>query len=169
MKRALTRFLLMLVILGIWLAVSRWKDEPVRPATVPAVRFNPPPPVPELLPARPATPENPANSWERLLAADGTPLEDRAALEDIVTNYLQSARDNIRLPLGTNDEITRALMDRDTLGDSAIPAGHPAIVSGQLVDRWGSPWLFHQLSADVIEVRSAGPDRKLFSADDVVK
>jgi hypothetical protein len=90
-------------------------------------------------------------------------------LEDIVINFLQSAPHNIRPPLGTNDEITHALMDRDTLGDSAIPASHPAIVSGQLVDRWGSPWHFHQLSADVMEVRSAGPDRRLFTTDDVTK
>ena len=123
--------------------------------------------IPQLLPARTATQENPANSWERLLVSDGTPVEDRASLQDIVINYLQSAPQTTRPALGSNDEITRALMDRDALGDSAIPASHPAVVSGQLVDRWGSPWHFHQLSADLIEVRSAGPDRKLFTQDDL--
>jgi hypothetical protein len=173
MKLLLKRLLLLAVILCAWLAVSRWVEKqapPPAPAPpAPAVQLEPPPPVPELLPARQPTPENPANSWERLLAADGSPVEDRAALEDIVINYLQSAPHSIRPPLGTNDEITRALMDRDALGESAIPASHPAVVSGQLVDRWGSPWFFHQLAADLIEVRSAGPDRKLFTADDVVK
>ena len=173
MNPLLKRLLPLLVISFVWLASSRWVEKQTRPSPVapprPTVRADPPPPVPELLAARQSTPENPANSWERLLVADGTSAEDRAALEDIVINFLQSAPHNIRPPLGTNDEITRALMDRDTLGDSAIPASHPAIVSGQLVDRWGSPWHFHQLSADVMEVRSAGPDRRLFTTDDVTK
>ena len=166
-------FLQLVVILCFGLAVSRWVEKQARPSAAvsppPPVRMDLPPPAPGLLPARQPTPEHPLNSWERLLAVDGAPAEDRAALEDIVINYLQSAPHSIRPPLGTNDEITRALMDRDTLGDSAIPASHPAIVSGQLVDRWGSPWLFHQLAADLIEVRSAGPDRKPFTADDIVK
>ncbi|MEO8613703.1 MAG: hypothetical protein ABI600_01065 [Luteolibacter sp.] len=173
MKPTPKRLLAALAVLCIWLVVSRWEWKKVGPPDAdpppPTPSVLAPPPVPSLLPARRPTPEHPANSWERLLAADGSPVEDRAALQDIVTSYLQSAPDNIRPPLGTNDEITHAIMDRDTLGDSAIPASHPAIVSGRLVDRWGSPWFFHQLSADVIEVRSAGPDRKLFSTDDVVK
>lgn len=166
------RFLQLVVILCFGLAVSRWMERQIEPSDgepQPPARTASPPPVPELLPARPATPEHPLNSWGRLLVVGGTAIEDRASLEDIVINYLQSAPHSIRPPLGTNDEITRALMDRDTLGDSAIPASHPAIVSGQLVDRWGSPWLFHQLAADLIEVRSAGPDRKPFTADDIVK
>ncbi len=164
--------LAVLAVLCVWLVVPRWEGKkvgsPDAASPPPSPTVLPPPPVPALLPARQPTPENPANSWERLLAADGSPVEDRAALQDIVTSYLQSAPDNIRPPLGTNDEITHALMDRDTLGDSAIPASHPAIVSGSLVDRWGSPWFFHQLSAEVIEVHSAGPDRKVGTADDII-
>ncbi len=161
---ALAAFATGAVMMRMWI-----REEPVPEIQVPPVQI----PVearveiPQLLPARAATLENPVNSWERLLVADGTPVEDRASLEDIVINYLQSAPHPTRAPLGTNEEITRALMDGDALGESAIPASHPAIVSGQLVDRWGSPWFFHQLSADLIEVRSAGPDRKLFTPDDV--
>jgi hypothetical protein len=169
MKPALKLILVLFAILGVWFAASRLVEKPAGSAVPPPVRIDPTPSVPELLSARQSTPGNPSNSWERLLAADGTSVEDRAALEDILTNFLQSSPHNIRPPLGTNDEITRALTDRDTLGDSAIPANHPAIVSGELVDRWGEPWHFHQLAADVIEVRSAGPDRKPFTADDVVK
>lgn len=171
MKPSARRFLTALAALAIGVfIVAMWnRKEPAPethapPAIVPAKA---PAVVPRLLPARVATPENPVYSWERLLVEDGTPAEDRAALEDIVTNYLQSAPHSTRPPLGTNDEITRALMDRNTLGESAIPASHPAIVSGQLVDRWGNPWHFHQQSADLIEVRSAGPDGRLFTRDDI--
>ncbi len=154
------------VIFAVWLWIGK-KAQLVAPP--PSVQTEPLPPVPKLLPARQATAESPVSSWERLLAIDGSPAEDRSSLNDIITNYLQSAPHSVRLPLGTNDEITRALTDSDTLGTSAIPTSHPAIVSGQLVDRWGSPWHFHQLAADVIDVRSSGPDRKPFTADDVVK
>lgn len=123
--------------------------------------------IPVLLEPRPATAEKPLQSWERLLARDGSPSEDRAALAEMVANYLQSAPDSQRPPLGANDEITRALSDRNHLGEAALPAAHPAIARGQLVDRWGHPWHFHQLSADVIEVRSAGPDGRLFTEDDI--
>jgi hypothetical protein len=173
MKPALKRLLWLLAILCAWLAVPRGvKKQSVRrvespPQSAPTHRDSPP--IPKLLPARPATAENSVQSWERLLAVDGTPSEDRAALADTVTNYLQSSARDPRPPLGTNEEITRALCDPATLGEAAIPASHPAIVSGRLVDRWGSPWFFHQLSADLIEVRSAGPDRRLFTADDVAK
>jgi hypothetical protein len=161
---AVAAFALGVVTVRMWL-----RQDPVQETKAPPIRVTgeAPAQIPQLLPARTATPENPSNSWERLLVADGTPLEDRASLQDIVINYLQSAPHSTRPPLGSNEEITHALMDRDALGDSAIPASHPAIVSGQLVDRWGSPWFFHQLSSDLIEVRSAGPDRKLFTKDDL--
>lgn len=127
------------------------------------------PELPKLLEPRAATLENPLQSWERLLVRDGGPLEDRAALADLVTSYVQSSPIDRRPALGTNEEFVRALTDREALGDAALPADHPAIVNGKLVDRWGNPWFFHQEAADVIEVRSAGADGKLFTKDDVTR
>ncbi len=171
MKPPLARSLPLLAIVGVGiiLATRKTQQDTISTAASAPVSTEPAPPSPPLLPARKATPDEPAYSWERLLASDGTPAEDRSAVEDIVTNYLQSAPHATRAPLGTNEEITRALTDRDTLGDSALPTSHPAIVSGLLVDRWGAPWHFHQLAADIIEVRSAGPDRRLYTRDDLVK
>lgn len=134
--------------------------------SIPVPRANP---KLSLLKTRTGTAANPLQSWERLLAEDGNPTEDRAALGDAVRNYLEAITPDQRPPLGTNEEITRALSAGEDLGKSAIPANHPAIVRGELVDRWGSPWSFHPLSANIIEVRSAGPDRKLFTGDDIVR
>lgn len=171
MKSCAKRFLAALAAFAIGAVIVRmWPRKhpvPEIQASPTGARIEAPAEVPRLLPARAETPENPVYSWERLLVEGGTPVEDRAALQDIVINYLQSAPHSTRPPLGSNEEITRALMDRDALGESAIPASHPAIVSGQLVDRWGSPWFFHQQSADGIDVRCAGPDRKLFTEDDL--
>lgn len=155
-----------ILVVIIWLASRPGK--PPSPTPPPPLSSTAPlPKVPDLLETRTATPENPIESWERLLARDGSPEEDRDALADLVTNYLQAHPDSRRPPLGANDEITRALTDKQALGNAALPADHPGIIDRQLVDRWGSPWHFHQQSADHIEVRSAGPDRRLFTPDDI--
>jgi hypothetical protein len=61
------------------------------------------------------------------------------------------------------------LTGRNSLGLQVIPRGHRAINHrGELVDRWGTPFFFHQLSGNVMEIRSAGPDMKMHTEDDAV-
>jgi hypothetical protein len=38
---------------------------------------------------------------------------------------------------------------------------------GRLLDRWGTPYFFHAVSRTELEIRSAGPDGKLGTDDDV--
>ena len=61
------------------------------------------------------------------------------------------------------------LMGRNRLGLALLPPDHPAVnPRGELCDRWGRPFFFHQLSGTRLELRSAGPDRQLWTGDDVV-
>ncbi len=39
---------------------------------------------------------------------------------------------------------------------------------GQLVDPWSTPYFFHVLSKDHLELRSAGEDLEMWTTDDVV-
>jgi hypothetical protein len=39
---------------------------------------------------------------------------------------------------------------------------------GELVDPWGVPFFLHQLAAREMEIRSAGPDRAMWTDDDLV-
>jgi hypothetical protein len=72
-------------------------------------------------------------------------------------------------PVGENAEVTAALRGRNPLGFAFIPAGCPAVnAKGELCDRWGTPYFFHALAGDRMEIRSAGPDRVLWTADDAV-
>ena len=72
-------------------------------------------------------------------------------------------------PVGSNAEITRAFTGDNTFHLAMIPKHHPAInAAGELVDRWGTPFFFHQLSGTRMEIRSAGPDRRLYTPDDSV-
>lgn len=165
-SRRLAAGLLLIGILAIatWWLLSRPSAAPVATATSGAVAARPVDP-----PVSPASPAAAADSaGARLLAADGSPREDLAALLDLVDTLLQTVPVMQRPPLGFDTDLARALADPDLMGEAALPANHPALRAGRLVDRWGSPWLVHPLSSDVIQLRSAGPDRRLFTADDLV-
>lgn len=70
-------------------------------------------------------------------------------------------------PVGENSEITAALTGDNPHHFAFIPRGHRAInAAGELCDRWGTPFRFHQLSGHQMEIRSAGPDRKFGTPDD---
>jgi hypothetical protein len=72
-------------------------------------------------------------------------------------------------PVGENADITAALMGDNRLQLKLIPKGHPAInENGELCDRWGTPFRFHQISGTQMEIRSAGPDRKFATEDDAL-
>jgi hypothetical protein len=103
-----------------------------------------------------------------LNAPDST-IERDLVIVDSVFEAFRSNFPRVGNPVGENDEITAALTGRNNLGLQLIPRRHPAISHrGELVDRWGTPFFFHQLSGDVMEIRSAGPDRTMHTEDDAV-
>ena len=72
-------------------------------------------------------------------------------------------------PTGTNAEIMRAVMgENPKQARLGPPEGQQLNGNGELVDRWGTPYFFHQMSRTDMEIRSAGPDRQMWTADDVV-
>lgn len=73
-------------------------------------------------------------------------------------------------PVGTNPEIAAALAgDNPRQVKLPLPDGSTLNDRGELCDPWGTPWFFHQLSGTKMEIRSAGPDRVLHNADDIVR
>lgn len=91
---------------------------------------------------------------------------------------LENMRSAIRLygstfggnPVGNNAEITAALTGNNPkqIGFIRPDAGLRTSERGELVDPWGTPFFFHQQSGTETEIRSAGPDRILWTADDLV-
>ncbi|PAW68398.1 MAG: hypothetical protein B9S34_02570 [Opitutia bacterium Tous-C1TDCM] len=72
-------------------------------------------------------------------------------------------------PSGSNAEITAALAGKNRLQLALIPPDHPAINrDGELCDRWGTPFFLHPESGARMDLRSAGPDRKMWTDDDLV-
>jgi len=72
-------------------------------------------------------------------------------------------------PVGTNAEIMHAMAgDNPKQLQLSPPDGSSLNEKGELLDRWGTPYFFHQLSKDLMEIRSAGPDRQMWTGDDIV-
>jgi hypothetical protein len=72
-------------------------------------------------------------------------------------------------PVGTNPEITRALAGDNPKHINFLKAdGNRVNAQGELIDPWGNPYFFHQLSGSDMEIRSAGPDGKMYTSDDLV-
>ncbi len=91
---------------------------------------------------------------------------DVTRVRHMVSDYHTLMGEN---PVGTNAEIMKQMMGGNshqaTLGP---PEGMSLNPQGELVDPWGTPYFFHQLSRDRMEVRSAGPDKVMWTADDVI-
>ena len=84
-----------------------------------------------------------------------------------VHNYHDRFGEN---PVGNNAEITAALRGANPKQVNFIreDAGLRVNEKGEMIDAYGTPFFFHQLSADLMEIRSAGQDQKLFTFDDIV-
>jgi hypothetical protein len=94
---------------------------------------------------------------------------DLRILRDLFFHYQIAVKDPSGNPGGTHEEIVRALQGRNRARLAFVPEHHPALnAQGQLVDRWGTPYFFHALSSTRMEIRSAGPDQKMYTPDDAL-
>jgi hypothetical protein len=102
----------------------------------------------------------------RLNAPNGTVAADLNVLQELFdtwrTNFPREGN-----PVGENADITAALLGTNRLELALVPRRHPALnANGELQDRWGTAYRFHQLSGDRMEITSAGPDRRFGTPDD---
>ena len=115
-----------------------------------------------------------ASDRERSTLADAlnSPATDIRADLRLVSDILETFRTNFPRegnPVGTNAEITAILTGKNKLRLALIPPDHPAInrTTGELCDRWGTPFFFHAESGTRMTIQSAGPDKKHHTPDDV--
>lgn len=105
---------------------------------------------------------------DALNAPDGTVRRDLHILDELFgafhTNFPRLGN-----PVGENHEITAALAGANPVQFVFISPRHRAInTRGELCDRWGTPFRFHQVSGTQMEIRSAGPDRTFATDDDAL-
>lgn len=101
---------------------------------------------------------------------DPSGLTPETVLENTRSVFRQYASRFGGNPVGTNPEITAALNGGNPKQVNFLkPEDGLRINSrGELIDSWGTPYFFHQLSANEMEIHSAGPDRAMWTADDLV-
>ena len=84
----------------------------------------------------------------------------------VIHNYHAAFGEN---PVGTNPEITAALSGKNPKSVNFVAeSGLRVNGNGEMLDGYGTPFFFHQISGQEMEIRSAGPDRVMWTFDDVV-
>ena len=187
---------LLLVSVALWFAIRPAAPpafQPEQREVNPSQNY--PPPVTGVLPgAAAATPEPPRFATKELPAPlRATPFptpprgpillgskeprkqysrtEIRADLDKaklLIQQYRSTLGEN---PVGTNAEIMKALNGGNPSRIRIEPDGSDGASlngEGELVDRYGNPYFFHQISGQEMEIRSAGPDGKMWTSDDVI-
>ncbi len=191
MQRTLLVVTLVALAAVCWLALKR--VEPSHPPTAGRLNVSKLPPAPAVstgsgagtsarapVPAKSAEvlPE-PAPSSDAV--AQATPVGAATAITDpsglAPEIVLENMRATVRQyaaafggnPVGNNLEITQALEGHNPKGIHflKLEGGLRQNEAGELIDSWGTRYFFHQLSAQEMEVRSAGPDRIMWTADDL--
>ncbi|MEP4077961.1 hypothetical protein [Haloferula sp.] len=94
------------------------------------------------------------------------PRVDLELVTQLLDDYRLVYKEN---PVGTdNAEIVAQLLGKNSKKIFFIDPALSAInANGELLDRWGSPYVFHPLRSDLMDVRSIGPDRTLWTDDDM--
>ncbi len=90
--------------------------------------------------------------------------QDLAIVDNLLFSYQSVFRE---FPYGDNAELVKVFQGANPRGIAFIPKDESSLnASGELIDRWGTPFFFHRLAGSQIEVRSAGPDGIHWSEDD---
>lgn len=103
----------------------------------------------------------------RLGAPGAAPAEEPALVLGLLDHYRHLFGG---YPAGAEGRhFVNALRGRNPDRLPLLPPDHPRLApTGELLDAWGRPFVFHLRERRAIEVRSAGPDGELFTADDLV-
>ncbi len=180
MRRHLPTFLLSALILALLVWYFWPASTPVSspPGAAPASGLTSASASASTSPAKIETPASkiaapPPASAERSHLADdlNSPKTDLRSDLRILNEVFGAFRTNLPRegnPWGSNPEITAALTGQNKLRLALIPPDHPAIsrTTGELLDRYGTPFFFHAESGIRMSITSAGPDKKLHTSDD---
>ncbi len=155
-----------------------------RGAPPPAPEQPEPAPTPSPAPRLPPSPD-PAGR-PALHAVEPSASFPRSPLADALNSPATTAQDDLRAvgrmlalyrerfgaypAFGDNAQLVNALAGANPHRIALLPREAPAVsaATGELLDRWGTPYVFHAISRTGLEIRSAGPDREAYTADDLV-
>ena len=107
-----------------------------------------------------------ATKMSSKLHQSDNPQVDLEIVSQILSQYRSIFKNN---PVGVeNFEFTAALTgDNPKRVNFLDPSNSALSANDELIDRWGSPIYFHPISGTEMELRSLGPDKTLWTADDI--
>ncbi len=106
-----------------------------------------------------------------LAVAFGTDPSLGSREAEVFMEIFDSYRSNFgSFPTGEdNEQMMKALLGDNPRKLPVFPEDHPRINSaGALEDAWGTPFFFHVIGRDHLEIRSAGVDQEMYTEDDLV-
>lgn len=112
--------------------------------------------------------QTPSHPSAIAFGSDATQAADEARqLYDLFNFYRESFGS---FPSGEgNAQFMNALRGENPDRLPIFPGNHSRLNSeGALLDFWNTEFFFHQIAADRIEIRSAGPDSEFYTVDDIV-
>lgn len=97
-----------------------------------------------------------------------SPENDLTLMARLMENSLLLLKSAANRPLSANEDWADLFRGKNAASEEFLPAQHVALnEKGQLIDRWQTPLFFHALGGGRYEIRSAGPDGKLWTNDDL--
>ncbi len=162
----------LVVVILLWTQMRwRWSPPVARPAVPELDASN------TLVTVITTAPGNPAKGGGDLLGetilcgygdASRSPENDLTLMSRLMENSLLLLKSAANRPLSANEDWADLLRGQNAAHERFLPNQHVALNSrGQLVDRWGTALFFHALGGRRYELRSAGPDKKMWTADDL--
>ncbi len=115
--------------------------------------------------------DNPAMSYflRDYASPSLSPTNDLILLDALLGAFRTSMNGPGSIPTDGNAEIVRALQGDNPFQEVYLPSVHPYISdNGVLLDRWKQPIFFHFNRGEHPDLRSAGPDQKLWTDDDIL-
>ncbi|MGJ8672508.1 hypothetical protein [Rubritalea sp.] len=107
----------------------------------------------------------PALTTSRTFTDSPSPRHSLSVIKQLLKHYRFAYQEN---PVGVeNFEITEQLLGMNPKKIVFIASDSSALRGNELVDQWGTPYFFHALSGQNMEIRSAGPDQTLWTEDDI--
>jgi len=96
------------------------------------------------------------------------PENDLTLMSRLMDNALLMLKGAAGRPLSANEDWAALFVGQNAAHERFLSDSNLALnASGQLIDRWGTPLFFHALGGGRYEVRSAGPDGRLWTDDDL--
>lgn len=173
-KRAAPVLFAVVLVFGIWLL---WRSQqPAGIGTVETVPLDSTPTnvivtsvsTPAVVPSGPVAPLLGETILRDYANPNLPPQNDLTLMSRLMGNSLLLLKAAGNRPLSANEDWADFLRGRNAARERFLSDPHVALnANGQLIDRWGTPLFFHALGGGRFELRSGGPDKKLWTADDL--